>query len=510
MVSQLQSDMSSSVHRDRYLAMLSHDLRSALGSVIGALSQIDENGLDPIAARHHDSAILAARDASQLLDGILDLEAIEKNEFALDPTDTHLGEFLAAIERRWSSRAAAKSIALTVETAGDLPAFVNLDRGRIMRVVGNLVENGIKYTEKGAVRVIVDAADGFLSFHVSDTGPGFSEDALKTLFEFKGRPANAEKPGSGIGLYIAKTLLDQMGGAISVTNNGGAHLCARIPLSVVEAEEPPTDAGQLAVFPGSRSPDLSGLRILFAEDNMTNQLVVTQMLRAMGAEFETAPDGMEALQLFENGQFDVVLLDIEMPRMSGLDVLRRIRSRTDDLRNIPVIALTAYAMREHRERINEAGADGMIAKPILGLEEFGNAILQHASILPQAATDVSQAANDGAPTTENANSFEALETTIGADLMDELMSKVVIDLDDVREGIEAGLAKNDISKIKSASHVLISVAGAIGMEHTQHAAESLNRAAYRGDATKIADMAASCLTGIGEILRLADNRERHK
>ena len=485
--------------------MLSHDLRSAISGVIGALQQFSPENLNADMIGHRESAIAAAREASHLLDGILDLEAIEENSFELEITEVHFGELLSDLKRRWSSRARAKDIALNIDHDNGAPVFIRVDRGRIMRVIGNVLENAIKYTRMGSVTLSARTNDmGEAVFTVADDGPGFSPEAMAQLFEFQGRPSNSAEPGSGLGLHTAKSLLDQMGGTITVRNTNGAIVEVTLPNAVVAQPE----IGDLAVFPHAGTPDLSGLTILLAEDNLTNQLVVTQMLEAMGAAFDVASDGVDALAKFDTGTFDILLLDIEMPRLSGLDVMRRVRALTDARRDTTIIALTAYAMREHRARIAEAGADGMIAKPILGLEEFGNAILHHAKRASAAKGQISDAETAAQPGFVDVANFDSLANSIGPEMMEELMGKVVIDLKNVRDGIVSGLETRNLPSVQSASHILISVAGAIGASGTQHAAEKLNRAAHQSDEDKISQTAATCLTGIEEILKLVENRER--
>jgi len=331
-----EQDNSPANRRNRHLAMLSHDLKSALTGVIGGLKQIETEKLNNIDLKHRDGALASALEASRLLDGILDIEAIESGQFELNVEITNLEGFLAEIYRRWTARAEWKNLNLKVFMDGDLPKTVEIDRGRLSRVLGNLLDNAIKYTESGKVELSVHMEDtNKLAFTICDDGVGFSEEALDSLFEFRGRPANSTKPGSGLGLYISQSLLSQMGGEIKICNRNGRGAEAVVIVKTDIVERPLDDENQTAsisVFPSTKLPDLSGLSILLAEDNITNQMVVTQMLDAMGAHFEIASDGVEALEKFETHDFDVLLLDIEMPRMSGLDVIRSVRSRTDKKR----------------------------------------------------------------------------------------------------------------------------------------------------------------------------------
>ncbi len=503
--------------RHRYLAMLSHDLRSAISSVIGGLSGINVDGLDQKSSEHRESALAAAIDVSRLLDGILDMEAIEKNEFALDQITTNLDEFLMSLQRRWALRAASKGLDLSVNKGIPLPEFVTIDANRLARAIGNVIENAIKYTEEGEVRLTV-SQDGNqnIVFKIQDQGPGFSESALSRLFEFRGRPKLSVKPGTGLGLHIAKTLVTQMSGDIDVKNLSprGAELKISVPILHDDAET--EVSASVTVLPTTTLPDLSHLKILMAEDNLTNQLVVSQMLDAMGANFRVASDGVEAVALFETEDFNLALLDIEMPRMSGLDVIRNIRSSGGAKSSIPIIALTAYAMREHRERISAAGANGLIAKPILGIEDFGTEILRYAGHSQRKSSPVKSA-----PPTETVvdeddadlidmEIYNSLSSTLGADTMDELLSKVSEDLTRIKTGISGALETTDKEVFRTSSHILISVAGAIGALSTQRLAEQLNKAAHSGQLSDIRLVATGCLTNIDRLLKFSDrNRSRN-
>jgi len=469
-----ESEASPASRRNRHLAMLSHDLKSALTGVIG-----------------------------------------ESGQFELNIEVTNLEGFLAEIYRRWTARAEWKNLSLKVYMDGDLPKTVELDRGRLSRVLGNLLDNAIKYTESGKVELSVQIQDNTqLSFTICDDGTGFSEEALDSLFEFRGRPANSTKPGSGLGLYISQSLLSQMGGEIKVCNRPGRGAEAVVTVETEVSDQIGEDdehTASVSVFPSTKLPDLSGLSILLAEDNITNQMVVTQMLDAMGAQFEIASDGVEALEKFEVHDFDVLLLDIEMPRLSGLDVIRAIRSRTDKKQAQTIIALTAYAMREHREKISVAGADGLIAKPILGIEDFGVDILNYhqcASGDVTATTSVTPIQADASThdTLVDMSIYSNLENTIGKETMDELLSKVSTDFISIRDGISGGLENQDKRAISASSHMLISVAGAIGAVSTQEAAQALNKAGHHSGWTEIANHAETCLTNIEELLRFAEGK----
>ncbi len=235
---------------------------------------------------------------------------------------------------------------------------------------------------------------------------------------------------------------------------------------------------------------LSGLHILLAEDNPTNQLVATQMLETLGASVSVAADGAEALEMIGAEPFDVVLVDIEMPRVSGIDVIRRVRETQGPIADTPMIALTAYVMREHREPIMSAGADGIIPKPIVSIEQFGDEVLAmsatrrdrrvRAGARPE---PLAGACHRGAEGDEliSREIYDSLADAIGPDSMSELLERVNEDLSDAGVRLGKALERRDVKEIRAGTHILISVAGAIGAVGLQHACQTMNAAANRND-----------------------------
>jgi CheY-like chemotaxis protein len=253
----------------------------------------------------------------------------------------------------------------------------------------------------------------------------------------------------------------------------------------------------------SSSPDLTGVRVLLAEDNPTNQMVASQMLRALNAEVTVCADGVEALERFESQPTDLVVVDIEMPRLSGLDVIRAIRARGDERSQVPIVALTAYAMREHRERIAAAGANGLISKPITSVEALGRGLAAHVVRQASAAANAHEAAlEDGAPVVDTAV-FEALCEAIGQETMGELLDKVIVDLLGAQRDLSAALDPLDRAPIRSASHILISVAGALGALRLQACARALNGASHRDPVERLAAGVGRCIAEIDAAVAFA-------
>lgn len=252
---------------------------------------------------------------------------------------------------------------------------------------------------------------------------------------------------------------------------------------------------------------LSGVKVLLAEDNPTNQMVAMQMLECLGAVVTLAVDGAEALGVVQREEFDVMLVDIEMPRVSGLEVIRALRASNGKLAEMPLIALTAYVMREHRMAIDEAGADGVIAKPILSIEQFGDDILLH--MRKRGGEPRRMAIRATSPDTDvdariEQDIYDALEDAIGRNQMQELLEKVKADIEESQRVLTHALNTMTFKGVRSSTHVLISVAGAIGATGLQALSQELNVAANGRDEEGIRANGPAILSEIARVLVFVD------
>lgn len=463
----------------RELAMLRHDIRGALMGIIGAAGQMEAARLGDELRAQVERVGAASRTLATLVGMVLGEEP-DPGEPADGPRiDTDA--FLAHLRRRYAAEAAERGLAFVAEADPGAPEALATDRVALGRMIENLVGNALKFSDAGAIRLTLGRdADGSVVFRVADEGPGIGREGAL-------RP---ERAGEGLGLEIVRTLADRAGARLSLGNRTGGGLEAVLCF-------PPEIAAASAAVP-LRACDLSGVRVLLAEDNPTNQMVASQMLRALNAEVTVCSDGVEALERFEAEEVDLVLVDIEMPRLSGLDVIRAIRARTDERAQVPIVALTAYAMREHRERIAAAGSNGLIAKPVTSVEAFGRSLAVHVTrrrALEEDAGGAAAAEATRAPLVDHAV-YDALVAAIGAETMGELLDKVIADLLSAQRDLAAALDGPDRDRIRTASHILISVAGAIGAVRLAACARQLNDLAHGEDAARIAGTTRRC---IGEI-----------
>lgn len=482
------------------VTLLSHDIRSAMSDVIGGLRLVDLGALDEATRLQLERVRIAGESLARLIEEGFSVMAAELPENNALTSNLHLPRLLDNIELRWSARAREKGLAFDIRVPSNVPTMVATERLALERILANMLDNAIKYTDQGRVSLTIEVcAAQSLCFIVTDTGPGFSPEALEKLFQYRGRPSGTDKPGTGLGLHIVKDIADRLGGALRVDNRpeGGSRLEFSLPYSTWHFTSYLDSEGTL--------PDLTATKILLAEDNETNQLILAQMLDVMGAEYEIAADGVEALNWLERERFDLALIDIDMPRLSGIDVMKAVRSGAPGHRALPMMAITAFVLRANREAIYRAGANRILAKPILSIDAFGqalSALLRDAGL--QAGPEAIALA-DLPPLDEDR--FLHLLTIAGATGAMELLERLQRDLEKVQAAGCQATRDLDQAGLRAQTHVLISLAGAVGANRLQHLAEQLNTAAHHLDGEAIL---ALWLALRGELAQLLARVEKER
>ncbi len=292
-------------------------------------------------------------------------------------------------------------------------------------------------------------------------------------------------------MHITKHLSELLGATIFVENlaAGGARVTLELPPALL-SNTPVRDDAEL--------PDLSRTKVLVAEDSATNQLLIGQMLSSMGAEFETASDGVQALNWLERESFDLALIDIEMPRLGGIDVIRTVRANNRLHRRMPIVAITAYVLRANRDAIYAAGADAILAKPLGSVDAFGLAI---GNVLRRAALDPDEVVAADAPELAEfrRETFDQLLDVAGA-AGTELLTRLNADLRKVERGLVAGLAESNLDAVRAETHVLIALAGAVGAEKLGTLAQSLNTLAHRREGGELNALGEQCLAQLDRLI----------
>ncbi|EJL34439.1 signal transduction histidine kinase [Caulobacter sp. AP07] len=349
--------------KSAFVAMVSHELRTPLGAILSGAGDLSRD--DGGALARDKAALIADAGAMMrsLLDDLLDYSKIEAGQMSVETLDFDPRALVDDTIRFWRAGARAKGLSLRMTGGDDLPDWLRGDPMRIRQVLNNLLSNAIKFTAEGQVEIAVEArrqgGAWLLTLSVTDTGPGLSPDQLARLFtayDQLGADTARTFGGTGLGLSISRDLALLMGGDLVAQSApaGGARFVLTVPTpeGVAPAAEP---APAPAVFAGAP-------RALVVDDHEVNRRVLDQILGALGLQVELAGDGEAALAVAGERRFDVILMDVNMPGLDGLDTTRRLRTEGPN-RRTPVIAVTAGVSSAERSACLAAGMDGWVEKP---------------------------------------------------------------------------------------------------------------------------------------------------
>ena len=356
--------------KSQFLATMSHEIRTPLNAVLGLNELMLHSTLDSQQRRHAELIGSSGRLLLALINDILDVSRIEAGHVQLASAPFGVRAAAEGVVALMRERAVSKGLALRLELVPNEDALILGDVIRIQQILFNLIGNAIKFTDAGTVQVLITVEPGAghaltLRLAVSDTGIGIAESAMPTLFD---RFTQADSTtmrrygGSGLGLAITRELVTMMGGTIAMTSTPGlgSRFEVAIPSRFVERAE----LAPLAAGPGQ--PELAGasLRILVAEDNDVNQILINAMLTSLGHRVHLVADGLMAVEAVRRGDYDLVLMDLQMPGMDGMEATQAIRALGGARGGLPIIAMTANAFEEDRQACLAAGMDDYVAKPI--------------------------------------------------------------------------------------------------------------------------------------------------
>ena len=381
-----------------FLANMSHELRTPMNAVLGIANILVAN--QTTQAKHRElitTLQLSAQSLMNLINDLLDIAKFESNDVKLEHIPFNLAEMIEEVISIISVKAEEKHIELNVNYAPVLNTEFIGDPLRIRQILMNLVSNSVKFTNKGSVTIDVQSIcktdckqnckNIELIIKISDTGIGIAADKIEMIFsKFSQADTYITRKygGTGLGLSICKTLISLMNGNISVTSTLNKGSCFTITIMLETGDEgKEKNASEIISSNITNMLNLNKPLILLVEDHKPNVLLAGTLLENLGYRYEVAGDGKKALKKMEHRNFDIILMDIQMPEMDGLETTRHIRKneKKNNLRHIPIIAMTAHALTDDREKCLKAGMDDYISKPF-NFNDLKNK-LEHFSALPE-------------------------------------------------------------------------------------------------------------------------------
>lgn len=458
-----------------FLAMISHEIRTPMNAVLGLSSLLSSTALTPEQTRFVEGIEDSGTHLLGLINNILDFSRLEANKIEVRKSPTDLRGLVDGATRMMSVLAERKGLSLRSAIADSLPTYLLLDGAHLNQVLINLLGNAVKFTKDGHVLLEVScepaSASGILlRIVISDTGIGIPDSLRRTIFQpfERGRSGECEQiAGTGLGLAITSRFVEMMGGKIGLLDQNGPGSAFEVVLPAELAAKPQNVPTDTSVSKPTAVPSRT-LRILVAEDTPASQLVISTMLEKLGHGVTMANDGQTAVDLVRNNDFDLAILDIQMPRKSGLEAVQDIRLIPGTRGTIPVAALSAQAFLTDREEALEAGFDEHLAKPIrqAELSQFLQRIVEG---------NFTRQPNLNSVPTDEFDMLAELEQVCGSEMFEQLLGKAIENIDSEQQRVQEALRRQDYDEVRSAAHKLAGVLGQYGSARGALAADSVEK-----------------------------------
>lgn len=467
--------------KSEFLANMSHELRTPMNGVLGMLKILEGTQLND----DQQDLLRIARSSGELLlsviNDVLDFSKIDADKMELENLPFRPELLLEEVVEPMVFSASSKSISLLYSADKNLPAALSGDPTRLKQIITNLVSNAIKFTDDGIVNVTMELCEDDWLIRVTDTGTGMSQRQLDHIFEaFNQGDSSITRThgGTGLGLTIINRLAAMMGGDINVTSTVGKGSEFIVRLPVIEA-----DAALVVNDKYCRSENIrfKNQPILLVEDNKVNQQIAISLLTELGLNITVAENGLEALQKLQFDKFELVLMDLQMPVMGGVEATRKIRALVTDYADIPIIAMTAHAGKEHIDECLSVGMNAHATKPI-DLDELVHILTQW--LESDSADEVLQPQNDEQSPDEidGINLEEALPRVRNNwPLLKRLFATFLQDQEDIVGSVRDAILQDDMESCSVRLHTLKGSAANIGANDLAAIAAVMEKAAKAGD-----------------------------